>query len=162
MERFGPDKKSFIHQVVEEYSDMIFRIAYQNLRSKADAEDITQDVFLRLMQEPEFEKMEYLKAWLIRVAVNRCRDHRKSAWFRKTEPLEEIGIADGDPEQSVWSELWKLPAADRTVVYLHYYEGYSIREIAKILDQKENTVGSRLTRARKKLKDILLEGGYSL
>lgn len=149
-----------IPAVVEQHADMVLRIAYQNLYSRADAEDVVQDVFLRLLGQPAFADENHLKAWLIRVAVNRCKDINKSAWRRKTVPLEVDWPALPAESHGVMEELAALKPADRTVIYLYYYEKYTVPEIAEMLGEKESTVSSRLNRAKKKLKDILTEGGY--
>lgn len=149
-----------IDAVVETYSDMIIRIAYHNLRNQADAEDVAQEVFLKLMREEEFEDEGHRKAWLIRVTINLCKDMNKQAWNRKTEGLIETWEPFSNEQQRVLEELWELPKNYRNVVYLYYYEELTVSEIAKILKRKENTVSSWLTRARKKLKTILMEGGY--
>ncbi len=149
-----------IDAVVEKYSDMIIRIAYQNLKNQSDAEDVAQEVFLKLMREEEFEDEGHRKAWLIRVTINLCKDVNKSAWNRKTEGLIETWETVDREQLRVLDELWELPKDYRNVVYLYYYEELTIPEIAKIIKRKENTVSSWLTRARKKLKTILVEGGY--
>lgn len=149
-----------IPRVVEQYADMVLRIAYQNLRARADAEDVVQDVFLRLVKQPAFTDEAHLKAWLIRVAVNRCKDLNKSAWSRKTIPLEEDFPTAGPEAAGVMEELAQLKEADRNVIYLYYYEKFTVPEIAAMLGEKESAVGSRLNRARQKLKSILIEGGY--
>lgn len=149
-----------IDAVVETYSDMIIRIAYHNLRNQADAEDVAQEVFLKLMREEEFEDEGHRKAWLIRVTINLCKDMNKQAWNRKTEGFNEAWEPFSKEQQRVLEELWELPKNYRNVVYLYYYEELTVSEIAKILKRKENTVSSWLTRARKKLKTILMEGGH--
>lgn len=142
-------------RIVDDYSDMILRIAYQNLKNQADAEDIAQEVMIKLMKQDRFSDEEYLKAWLIRVTINLCKDYRRLAWFRKRVKLEVEWQPFTQEVKNVFNELWKLPVKDRNILYLYYYEGYSIKEIANILHLKENTVSSQLTRARKKLKLIL-------
>lgn len=149
----------FIQGIVREYSDMIFKIAYQNLKNKSDCEDVIQEVFIKLIKQATFTDKKHMKSWIIRVTINLCKDLNKSAWYRKTEPLnEEIAFTKEDRE--VLDELSKLSNDYRNVIYLYYFEKYTIAEIANILDKKENTISSQLTRARGKLKDILLEGGY--
>ncbi len=150
-----------IPRIVETYSDMMIRLAYQRLGSMSDAEDAVQDVFIRLLRQPSFTDETHMKAWLIRVTINRCKDIGKSGWFQRTTALSEEDIpALEAPDRALLGELTSLPDKDRTVLYLYYYEGYSVSEVAKILGANENTVSSRLTRARKKFKDVLLEGGY--
>ncbi|MBP3206528.1 MAG: sigma-70 family RNA polymerase sigma factor [Lachnospiraceae bacterium] len=156
------DERSYI-MIVEEFSNLVYRIAYQNLMNVADAEDAVQEVFLKLLQHKgEFTDKEHVKAWLLRVAVNQCRDARRRQ-FRKRESsyasLEQFDKEVPMQEEAyVLSELQKLPETDRNIVYLHYYEGYSLRDIASIIGKSPNAVNVRLVRARKKLKDILEEG----
>lgn len=148
--------------VVEQFSNLVYRIAYQNLMNVADAEDVVQDVFLRLLKhrDKSFADSEHLKAWLIRVTVNRCRDYSRFALRRRETELNEELAANEEEQNPLLEEIAKLKRDERTVLYLHYYEGYSTREIAEILGKSVNTVGSRLTRAREKLKMELKEAGY--
>jgi RNA polymerase sigma-70 factor (ECF subfamily) len=147
------------------YADMVVRIAFHNLRNKADAEDVAQEVFLKLLKnaeklQAEAQGEEHLKAWLIRVTVNRCKDFRKSFWQRNSEPLDESLPALEAERRDLLDEVLKLPYDYRNVIYLHFYEGYTIAEMAQILKKNPNTVGSWLTRAKKKLKTQLTDGGY--
>lgn len=143
--------------VVDTYSDMIFRIAYQNLFSIDDAQDVVQDVFLKLLRQKEncFHDEEHLKAWLIRVTINQCLDYRKSFFRRNTVALDNLEIPWEREECQIMEELSLLPKDERNVLYLHYYEGYTIKEIAAILGKKQNTVNSKLTRGRNRLKKFL-------
>jgi len=146
--------------VVEDFSDMIYRTAYQNLMNTADAEDVVQDVFIRLLRnrKKKFTDKEHLKAWLLRVTINRCRDYRRFVLRRKETELTEFPETQMREETGRLSEeIEGLPQEDRTIVYLHYYEGYSIKEIAKIMGKNSNTVSSKLARARKKLRAMLEE-----
>ena len=160
-------KRCDVTELVETYSDMVMRIAYQHCFNKSDSEDITQEVFIRLMDHISSLKndRERIKAWLIRVTVNLCRDYNKSARYRMQTPLDE-GAEEGfhweDDEREFWDALKKLRPVYRTVLYMFYFEGYKIREIARILGMKENTVSSALRRARMELKDILTEGDDAL
>lgn len=152
------DVNDRIQKSLEQYSDMVIRIAYQNLKCMADAEDVAQEVFLKLLTTgPEFESGEHEKAWIIRVTVNQCRDYLRSSWFRKRSELkEEIPHTDGS--QEVLDAVMRLPVRFRNVIYLHYYEDMSISEIANALGQKENTVSSWLFRARGQLRKSLAGG----
>ena len=157
------NEQSYI-SVVEEFSNLVYRIAYQNLMNVADAEDIVQEVFIKLLRyRAGFEDREHLKAWLLRVTINQCRDCRKMVYRKREssyESLEQIDQRTQETEEHfVLSELRKLPEMDRNIVYLHYYEGYSLREIADMLGKSQNAVNVRLVRARKKLKTILSEEG---
>lgn len=150
-----------LRYAVERYADMVVRIAYHNLKNQSDAEDITQEVFIKLLKHPGFQDDGHMKAWLIQVTINQCKDFRKSFWQRKTEPLAEEWESFDKEQQHMLDELWKLPPDYRNVIYLHFYEGYTLTEIARILNRNENTVGSWLRRAKKKLKNLLVEGGYN-
>lgn len=151
--------------IVEKFSDMIFRIAYQNLADLNDAEDAVQDVFLKLLKQKNksFHDYEHLKSWLIRVTINQCLDYKKSFFRKNTVPLEDLEIPFEQEEREVLEELYQLPKDTRNILYLHYYEGYTIKEIAEILGKKQNTVNSKLTRGRKQLKKLLeVENGRSI
>ena len=137
-------------------SDMIFRIAYQYLFNKYDAEDIVQEVFVKLLTKRViFKDEEHIKSWLIRVTINQCLDYKKSLTKKSTVPIENMEIPFEQKEGKILEELQLLKEDERNVLYLYYYEGYKIKEIAKILKQKQNTINSKLTRARKKLKEIM-------
>ena len=140
------------------YSDMVIRIAYQNMKNMADAEDIAQEVFLKLITtHPDFENPTHEKAWIIRVTVNLCKDFLKSSWFKKRAALNE-NIPMHDENTEVLDAVLRLPVKFRNVIYLHYYEDMTIAQIANILQKKENTVSSWLHRARKLLKESLTGG----
>lgn len=149
-----------VEQIVEKYSNMIMQIAYQNCYNKSEAEDITQEIFIKLLKNAEkIDSEEHLKAWLIRVTVNLSKDYNKSFWNRNTIKLdEELKYFDVEV-QEVFKEISKLKPAYRNIIYLYYYQGYKINDIAQILNMSPNTVSSNLTRARKKLGTILLDGG---
>ena len=143
---------------------MVYRLCYSYLGSPHDAEDAAQAVFMKLVANPRtFEDVEHEKAWLLRVTINQCRDCRKMVYRKREssyESLEQIDQRTQETEEHfVLSELRKLPEMDRNIVYLHYYEGYSLREIADMLGKSQNAVNVRLVRARKKLKTILSEEG---
>ena len=154
------DEETYIG-IVEEFADMVFRIAYQNCFNKSDSEDVAQDVFVKLLSQKgrTFQDMEHVKAWLIRVTLNRCKDYGRLFDHRKEIPIEEWDGPHSESGQEVLFMLEELPKEERLIVYLHYFEGYSIREVAELLGKKQNTVGSKLNRARKKLGKILDEEG---
>jgi RNA polymerase sigma-70 factor (ECF subfamily) len=128
------------------------------MKNMNDAEDLAQEVFIKLMEKkPSFEDSEHEKAWIIRVAINMSKNRLKTAWFRKTEPLDEVTYSFTPKESTVMSAVLELPAKYKGVILLYYFEGYSIGEIAGILGEKESTVGSQLSRARKLLKSNLGE-----
>lgn len=152
------EKEKIINEAVDVYFDMLVRIAYQYTRNLSDAEDIAQDTFLKLLEEKKVMNDVYLKAWLIRVTINSCKDLKKSAWHRRTQPMDLSVLQISAPEeQAVMEEIWDLPENYRNVIYLYYYEGYTVPEIASIIGKSVNTVSSWLTRGRKKLKLIIEE-----
>ena len=138
---------------------MVVRIAYQHTGNQSDAEDIAQETFIKLMCSPESTDEEHLKAWLIRVTINLCKDFKRSFWQRRIDPLTDEQQSSVSVQESVLEEIMSLPKHYRNVIYLYYYEGYTVPEISRILMEKENTVSSWLTRARRKLKNLMLEGG---
>ena len=142
---------------VEVYGPAVLRTAYGLLKNMADAEDVAQEVFLNLVKTaPEFESAQHQKAWLLRCAINRCKSHFRSAWIRRTAPLEESLAVPFSPEEStVMAAVMDLPVKYRQVIQLHYIEGYSTAEIAQILQSKQNTVISQLARGRAMLKETL-------
>ena len=128
------------------------------VRNMADAEDITQDVFLKLYTcDTEFESDEHVKAWLIRCAVNRGRSLLRSHWHKNSVPLEKAdGMQHSDTYDGGMLEIMrKLPQNNRVALYMHYYEGYAPDDIAKILGISPNTVYSRLRRGRSQLRRLL-------
>ena len=152
-------EESFV-PLAERYMDMIFRIAYSYLKSKDDADDATQDVLLQLYRsDTVFESYEHVRRWLIRVTVNRCKMFFRAPW-RKTEPLEDYAETLGFEEKDyldLFTAVMGLDRKYRVPIYLYYYEGYTAPEIGRLLGVSENTVSTRLRRARAKLKEYLTE-----
>lgn len=161
MEQFA--NEGFIEYAVNEYSGMIIRISYQYTRNKADSEDISQEVFVSLLKQPRFDTEEHLKAWIIRVTINKCKNYLKSVKRIRAVPIDghsntDIGnIFLADDFRRVFDGLQKLHEKDRNILYLFYYEDYPAKKIAEILRIKESAVFMRLNRARDKLKDYLIE-----
>lgn len=152
----------FIEFVVETYSDMLIRIAYQNLGTMLEAEDIVQEVFIKLIREKSFSDEKHLKNWLIKVTINLCRDRKRNSWYKKRVELKDNlkNVSNDINDMEFIEDIKKLSMDYRNVIYLYYYEGYKINEISEILGKSENTISSQLRRARNKLKNIILEGGY--
>ena len=134
----------------------MYRLALSYTKSVPDAEDVCQTVFLKLLQQPT-RPPEAEKAWLIRVTVNQCRDLLKSSWRRRTAPLEEAVYFSVPEDRELFQAVMALPPKDRVVIHLHYYEGYTAREIGSQLGISESAVQNRLMRARKRLKSLLKE-----
>lgn len=152
-------KKEYITNAVLKYSDTVLRVAYYRTGDHHLAEDITQEVYMKLLSQKEMSD-EHLKAWLIRCAVNRAADAFRQRARRKEEALPENGedIPALSYENYELLELVNaLPPDERTAVYLHYYEGYTAKEIAKILHKNQNTVASLIRRGREALKGDLLD-----
>lgn len=148
-----------VHEIVQTYSDTLIRIAVQQTKNMPEAEDIVQEVFMTLMRQKKlFDNETHLKAWLIKVTFNKCKDYFKSSRVKKTVPITEEMTFIAKEEQMVLPEIFELNQNERVIVYLYYYEGYTTAEIADLLEMKVNTVGSKLRRIRMKLKNILEEG----
>lgn len=151
-------QKIHYQEIVSKYSNMLFNLAYGFCHNRQDAEDILQDVFLKLLQQKkEFESDEHVKAWLIRVTINHSKNYKNLVWFKRRsekdvmEYVSEIEESDND----LWLAVDSLPAKYSAILFLFYKEDMSIKEIAKALGKSESTIGTRLDRARKKLKAIL-------
>ena len=146
--------------IARRYMDTVFRMAFSYMKSRADADDITQNVLLKLYRyEGDFESESHLKNWLIRVTINECRSAVRSLW-RRTENLEDYVNSLVMPTQEhseLLEAVMKLPRKYRAAIYLFYYEGYSTAEMARLLSLPEATVRTYLARARAKLKTILTE-----
>ena len=141
-------------QLVREQENRLYRAALAILGSAQEAEDAVQDAFLALWTKAPRDLRDE-GAWLMRVLVNNCRSRLRSAWKRETQPLLEELPALEPEERPLLEELRALPPQDRAVIHLHYYEGYSTQEIARMLRCRPGTVRSRLSRAREKLRAML-------
>jgi len=140
------------------YLRTVFGIALSYTKNDTDACDIAQEVFMKYYtSRKRFNDDEHLKAWLIRVTINACKKYLLSSWIKRTVPLDETIPFDSKEDSDLFSAVMDLPLKYRTVVHLHYYEGYSIAEIASLLKTKESTIKVRLMRARTKLKEKLKE-----
>ena len=147
-------------EIIEKYFDMIYKLSYSQMGNKADAEDITQDVFVKFMQcDKEFSSDEHIKAWLLRVTINRCKSFFTSSWQKKTEGLSEDIVFNTEEKSDVYYATLELPQKYRIVIHLFYYEDMSVADIAKYLGIKETTVKTQLHRGRELLK-TKLKGEY--
>jgi RNA polymerase sigma-70 factor (ECF subfamily) len=154
---FGTNE--YIQQVLEKYSTMLIKLAFTYLKNIADAEDVTQDVFVSLMRrETGFNSDDHEKAWLLRVTINKCKNQLKSAQHRLNVPLEDEISYLPEEQSEVLHIVTDLPEKYRTVIHLYYYEEYSINEIAKLLAKRPATVGTWLARGRSLLKNKLVGG----
>ena len=145
-----------LEALIQIHQNTLYRAALAILGDAHEAEDAVQDAFLRCLEKgAEFESPAHEKAWLLRVTVNGCKSRLRSPWRRRTAPLLDSYPASGPEEQSLMEAIGALPARDRAVLHLYYYEGYQTAEIAEMTGWREGTVRSRLTRARAKLGDLL-------
>ncbi len=147
--------KISVAEAFNKYSDMVYRLAFARVKNKYDADDILQDVFLRFIKvKSKVNNEEHAKALLIKITINCSKSLLGSSWFKRTEPLSE-NLSVSDQNYETLDAVLHLPQKYRTVIHLHYYCGYSVDEIAKILSTKPSTVKSRLHRARQKLEPML-------
>ena len=145
-------------ELARAYAPAIFRLAYARTGSRADAEDIMQEVFVRLLRaEPDFADRAHARAWLLRVAANCANDWFRAPWRRREGPLSDALPAPEHESGGVVEAVLALPAKYRTAVHLYYYEELSVAEIAKITGKSESAVKSRLFRARAMLREALKE-----
>lgn len=148
--------ESYINYIYDTYSNTILKISYTYLKSTQLSEDILQEVLLKIIKKKiRIENKTKEKYWIIRVTINMCKDYLKSSWYRKNVELDE-NLSYLPKEQSeILTEILKLPEKYKTVIYLYYYEEYSIKEISKIMKSNESTIGTRLSRGKAILKNKL-------
>ena len=161
-ERSGVADRRDFQKCVERYRDVVYRVAYSYLRSQADADDVTQNVFVKLYRsQTDFTDDEHLKAWLVRVAINECKSLFVLPW-RKDEDIAEYEneLPMEDDDRGVFQAVMGLQKKYRIPVILYYYLGYSTDEVARLMGMPPATARTRLSRARAQLKDIL--GGDEL
>jgi RNA polymerase sigma factor (sigma-70 family) len=149
-------------QIYNRHVDTVYRVCFMYMKNKPDTEDMVQNTFIRLMKDKTvFESAEHEKAWLIRTAVNLCKDHFRH-WWSKTVGIDhasEIAVEQPFDTDSNLEAVMALPSKYRTAVYLYYYEGYSTAEIAKLLKKSPSTVRGYLHNGRKLLK-MEMEGDF--
>jgi len=157
MTRKSLDIDDRISGALGKHSDMVRRICYVYLRNDADVDDVFQEVFLKLLlKEAPFENEEHEKAWVIRVTINMCKDTLKSFWHRNTDSIGEMELPFEDKAESdLLQTVLSLPDKYKGVIYLFYYEGYTVPEMTKMLQKKESTIYSLLHRARVLIKQNL-------
>lgn len=150
-------------RLVEKFSGTVYRAAYCCLRNAEDADDIMQDTFLALYTSGvSFTGDEHIKAWLIRVALNRCKNLLRSSRRRKIVPLEEAGELSTEPvhNDSLLPVIMQLKPKYRVALCMFYYDDIPVKKIAEILGEKPTAVTTRLARARRQLKKLLIKEGY--
>ncbi|MCH5257674.1 MAG: RNA polymerase sigma factor [Lachnospiraceae bacterium] len=155
--------KQIFETYFKEHYSLVYRVAFTQMKGHADAEDVLQEVFVRLLKyRPHFENSEHEKAWFIRTTINICKDLMKSKWHSTTVSIEKIPEGEKsyfhlphvNEDETLW-EILALPEKYKNCLYFFYYEGYSIKEISQILKIPENTVKTNLRRGREILKETL-------
>lgn len=152
----------YLTQLVQRYADMIMRIAFTYLKNNADAQDVCQEVFIKVVKlQKTFELAEHEKAWIIRVTINACKDMLRSPWKRFFSPIRDASIPiQHSDNREVVARVLELDQKYRIVIYLYYFEDYSTAEIAQLLNRNESTVRTQLKRAREMLKGSMI-GGFA-
>ncbi len=153
--------KQSMNELVGRYRDNLFAIAFNICKNAADSDDIVQETFLQYyLTRKEFESGQHIRAWLIRIAINKAKNASRTFWVQHKVPLEEYmeTLAFETPEdQTLFEKVMTLPQKYRLVIHLYYYEDYSVREIAEALKLTESNVKARLSRGRGKLREMLKE-----
>lgn len=159
------DDPAYFARLYDQYATDVLRVCYFYLSDREKAEDVCQDVFVRLMTTHPLLQPGREKSWLLKVALNRCRDLWRGAWLKRVilggPTFELIPAPDEfsrrDDQQAMMAAINQLSATFKEVILLHYYQGMNIAEIAQMLELPEGTISSRLSRGRKKLESILLK-----
>ncbi len=152
-------------KAIDRYADMVYRLALSQMKNTNDADDLFQEVFVRLVSHiQDLESWEHVKAWLIRVTINCAKKHYGLYWNKNVDFIEELErVADQSggyelpEEHPVRAAVQKLPPKYRLMIHLYYFEERTAAEIAQLTDQKESTVKSQLHRAREMLKGLIKE-----
>ncbi len=156
-------RESDVVQAIHRHGDMVRRLCMLHLKNYADTEDIFQTVFLKYaLHDAAFETPEHERAWLLRVTLNACRDLLKSVFRSRTVSLDavyDLPQEAGTRHREVLEAVLSLPEKYRIPIYLHYYEGYTAPEMAKILKKNVNTVYTLLNRGKARLKEALTDEG---
>lgn len=167
------DRETLLEEWMQQYGTRILHLAYFYLKDRHLAEDVAQEVFLKAYRHVDaFRGDSQVYTWLYRIAVNICRDRLRSPWWRRvTLPGElpvtgggecpEDALAAADQRQAVLEHVLALPVHYREVLVLYYYQDLSTAEIARVLELPENTVKTRLHRARQQLRDVLASRGVT-
>ncbi len=161
----GKAKPLTAEELISKYADIVYRIAFSRLGNAPDAEDITQEVFIKYIKaDMTFVDEDHRRKWLIRVTVNAVNSLAASAWRKRTAPLEEaedISVEEDSGEaMDIRQAMEKLPEKYRTPIHLFYYEDMTIHQIAQAMDSSEGTIKSLLSRGRSKLRELLGEDLY--
>lgn len=155
--------EALFEEMYRRYANDVLRVSYFYLGDRQQAEDVTQEVFVKLLTATPELLPGKEKAWLLKVALNKCRDLWRGAWIKRVvlgSPAMELtstpdNMDDRLEKQELLNAVHRLPTDFRDVILLHYYQGFGIAEIAQTLNVPEGTISSRLSRARKKLEEML-------
>ena len=150
-----------LEALIERYQRSLYAAAFNICRNSEDANDAVQDTFIQYYtSRKEFRDEEHLKAWLLRVAVNRAKDIARSFWRRNKISIEEYAEEipfENQEDRALFETVMKLPEKYRDVIHLYYYEELSVKEIAGILGASQGSVKMRLSRGRSFLRDVFKE-----
>ncbi|MCL2071924.1 MAG: RNA polymerase sigma factor [Oscillospiraceae bacterium] len=143
--------------IVENFGDMMYKLATAQLNNMSDAYDVVQDVLLKIhVKNPVWNNPEHIKLWLVRAVINCCRDYNKKfANIKKVKLNEVYSTLEGSEDYELQEALANLSQKYRITLYLHYYEGYKVREIAEILSLSESAIKKRLVKGREMIKKYL-------
>lgn len=150
-----------VEMLLERYHQNLFAVAFNVCKNREDAEEVVQDAFIQYhLKRLDFQSEEHIRAWLIRVTINKAKNAARTFWRRHRTSLEEtmaaLNFNDQESEQ-LFEAVMALPQKYRIVVHLFYYEDYSVHEMAELLSLSESNVKTRLSRARAMLRDTLKE-----
>lgn len=150
-----------VEMLIERYHQNLFAVAFNVCKNREDAEEVVQDAFIQYhLKRLDFQSEEHIRAWLIRVTINKAKNAARTFWRRHRTSLEEtmaaLNFNDQESEQ-LFEAVMALPQKYRIVVHLFYYEDYSVHEMAELLSLSESNVKTRLSRARAMLRDTLKE-----
>ena len=150
-----------LQELIERYQNNLYAAAFNICKNAEDAEDVVQDTFIQYhTSKKEFESEQHIRAWLIRVTINRAKYVNRTFWRQNKVPLEdymETLVFESPESRNIFETVMKLPEKYRIVIHLFYYEDFSVREIAEILAISEENVKVRLSRVRSLLKAALKE-----
>lgn len=151
-------KEEEIKGIYDQYHDMVFRIAFLYFKNEADACDVVQEVFIKLIKQKKcFNDEQHMKAWLMRVTANQCKSILRSFWrkYRSDEQFLHAIAEEHHKDSNLLYAIMKLPKEAGMLLYLHYYEGYKLDEIAKIMQRNASTIRSQTARAKTLLRKQL-------
>ncbi len=159
------EEKITAQSAIDRYADMVYRLALTQMKNRTDADDLFQEVFVRLVSHiQELESWEHVKAWLIRVTINCAKKHYGQYWNKNVDYMDEPErLSDQTQsyeipeEHPVRAAVQKLPPKYRLIVHLYYYEELSVAEIAGLTKQGESTVKSQMHRAREMLRNLITD-----